>query len=68
LTLCRAKEQVPLPVTADRNRLYELPVLHPGLLLDREEFSELFPQIDKKLLEDGIEMNLRAGEKFDLYY
>jgi hypothetical protein len=34
----------------------------------RKEFSELFPQIDRKLFEDGIEMNPRMGEKFDLYH
>ena len=32
----------------------------------RKEFSELFPQIDEKLLEDDIEMNLRA-EKNSIY-
>jgi hypothetical protein len=37
-------------------------------LLDRKEFRELLPQIDKRLLEEDLEISLRTGEKFDLYH
>jgi hypothetical protein len=37
-------------------------------LLDRKDFQELFPQIDKVLLEDDLQKNLKSGESFDLYH
>jgi hypothetical protein len=37
-------------------------------LLDRKEFQELFPQIDKAALEDDLQENLKRGELFDLYH
>jgi hypothetical protein len=37
-------------------------------LLDRKEFREVFPQIDKAVLKDDLQKNLKSGELFDLYH
>jgi hypothetical protein len=37
-------------------------------LLDRKEFQELFPQIDKTALEGDLQRHLKSGEWFDLYH
>jgi hypothetical protein len=37
-------------------------------LLDRQDFRELFPQVDKVALEDDLQKNLKSGELFDLYH
>ena len=37
-------------------------------LLDRKDFRDLFPHIDKAALEDDLQKNLQSGELFDLYH
>ena len=37
-------------------------------LLDRKDFRDLFPNIDKAALEEDLQKNLRSGELFDLYH
>jgi hypothetical protein len=37
-------------------------------LLDRKDFRDVFPQIDKAGLEDDLQKNLKSGERFDLYH
>ena len=63
------------PVNADPDNFFD--PAHPterGVLrtiielLDRNEFREEFPQIDKAALEDDLQKNLKSGERFDLYH
>ncbi|HLZ03219.1 MAG TPA: hypothetical protein VKR55_13860 [Bradyrhizobium sp.] len=37
-------------------------------LLDRKDFRDVFPQIDKAALEGDLQKNLESGERFDLYH
>ncbi|HZV03780.1 MAG TPA: hypothetical protein VE999_01705 [Gemmataceae bacterium] len=63
------------PLNADPNNFFD--PAHPterGVLrtiidlLDQKDFRELFPQIDKSVLEDDLQKNLKSGERFDLYH
>ncbi|MET4419028.1 hypothetical protein [Bradyrhizobium sp. RT3a] len=63
------------PINADPNNFFD--PAHPterGVLrtiidlLDREEFREVFPQLDKAALEVDLQKNLESGERFDLYH
>jgi hypothetical protein len=63
------------PLNADTNNFFD--PAHPterGVLrtiidlLDRKDFQELFPQIDKGALEDDLQKNLKSGDLFDLYH
>ncbi|MGY4287255.1 hypothetical protein ACVWXO_006475 [Bradyrhizobium sp. LM2.7] len=63
------------PLNADANNFFD--PAHPterGVLrtiielLDRNEFREVFPRIDRAALEDDIQRNLKSGELFDLYH
>ncbi len=63
------------PINADPDNFFD--PAHPterGVLrtiidlLDRREFRDVFPQIDKAALEDDLQKNLKSGERFDLYH
>jgi hypothetical protein len=63
------------PLSADTGNFFD--PAHPSergmlrtivKLLDRNDFRELFPQIDKGALEDDLQKSVNSGEQFDLYH
>jgi hypothetical protein len=63
------------PLNADASNFFD--PIHPterGVLrtiidlMDRKEFRDVFPYIDKAALENDLQKNLESGERFDLYH